>query len=59
MEHQRKKNKNILSHVIVGLIFVCVVLLVSEISINVEAELKANQSNQSYSAVMHDLASSK
>lgn len=56
MENKRNKNKNkkILSSVFTGLIFVCVVLLVTEISINTMAEMKANQSDQSYSVVMDD-----
>jgi hypothetical protein len=57
MENKRNKSKNILSYVIIGLILVCVVLLVTEISINTAAELKANGSKEDHSVVIEDLAS--
>lgn len=57
MENKRNKNKNILNYLVMGLILVCVVLLVTEISINTTAELQANQSNQSYSIVIDNLFS--
>lgn len=54
MENKQNKNrsKKILSYLVTGLIFICMLLLITEISINTSAELKANQSNQSFSVVI-------
>lgn len=57
MENKRKakNNKKFLSILLSGLVFICVALLVAEITINTSVQLGANQSHESHSVVVDGL----
>ncbi len=54
-KNKKRKNKTIVSYLIMGLIFVCMIMLVVEISINTAAEIKTKNSTQNYSIVIESI----
>lgn len=54
-KNKKRKSKDVISYLMMGLIFVCMILLVVEISINSASEIKTKNSTQNYSIVMDSI----